>query len=140
MDLDPGPFKILDTNPGGTLETFNNYVDRIKLIFDFAFIKSDGTPYTPTEKQKKSMLLFRGGNDMKDLFEMVGQVAEDDTFDDSVKKIQDALKGRTNAAVQRNLLLTNHPQGTKSFERWSKEITNTAKLISYQNYVEMCIS
>ena len=134
MDFDPGPFKVLDTNPGGKLETFNKYVDRIKLVFDLAFQKSDGTPYTPTEKQKKSMLLFRGGDDMKDLFELVGQVADGDSFDESVKKIQDALKGRTNAAVQRNLLLTNHPQGTKSFERWSKEITNTAKLINYQNY------
>ena len=134
MNFDPGPFKVLDTNPGGTLECFNKYVERMKLIFDLAFRKSDGTPYDPTDKEKKSMLLFRGGDDMKDLFELVGQVAETDTFDQAIAKIVAGLKGRTNAAVQRNLLLTNHPQGSKSFERWSKEITNTAKLIDYNNY------
>ena len=134
MNFDPGQFKVLDTNPGGTLESFNKYVDRMKLIFDLAFRKSDGTPYDPTDKEKKSMLLFRGGDDMKDLFEHVGKVETADTFDQAVQKIQQGLQGRTNAAVQRNLLLTNHPQGSKSFERWSKEITNTAKLISYDNY------
>ena len=71
---------------------------------------------------------------MKDLFEHVGKVATADTFDDAVRKVQDGLKERTNSTVQRNLLLTSHPQGTKSFEKWSKEITNTAKLISYENY------
>ena len=71
---------------------------------------------------------------MKDLFEHVGKVATADTFDEAVKKVQDGLKERTNSTVQRNLLLTTHPQGTKSFEKWSKEITNTAKLISYDDY------
>ena len=36
--------------------------------------------------------------------------------------------------MKRNLLLANYPQGTKSFERWSKEISNVAKLINYKNY------
>ena len=33
-----------------------------------------------------------------------------------------------------NLHLANYVQGTKSFERWSKEISNAAKLINYENY------
>jgi hypothetical protein len=134
LEIQIPPFKSLDTNPGGTLESFNKYVDRIRLAFDLVFLKNDGTPYDPTEKQKKAMLLFRGGDDMNDLFEHVGKVTTADTFDAAVKKIQDGLKDRTNSTVQRNLLLTNHPQGSKSFEKWSKEITNTAKLISYDNY------
>ena len=36
--------------------------------------------------------------------------------------------------VQRNLLLANYPQRIKSFECWSKEISNAAKLINYENY------
>ena len=36
--------------------------------------------------------------------------------------------------VQRNLPLVNYPQGTKSFERWSKEINNAAILVNYDNY------
>ena len=134
MNFDIQPFKALDTNPGGTLESFNKYVDRIKLIFDLAFRKSDGTPYEPTDKEKKSLLLYRGGDDMKDLFEHVGKVVAADSFDEAITKIQEGLKERTNSTVQRNLLLTSFPQGSKSFEKWSKEITNTAKLISYTNY------
>ena len=134
MNVEIPTFKVLDTNPGGTLESFKKYVDRVRLAFDLVFIKNDGTPYDPSEKQKKSMLLFRGGDDMSDLFEHVGKVTTDDTFDAAVKKIEDGLTERTNSTVQRNLLLTNHPQGSKSFEKWSKEITNTAKLISYDNY------
>ena len=36
--------------------------------------------------------------------------------------------------MQRNLLLTNFPQGTKSFEKWSKEIGNAAKLTDFMDY------
>ena len=32
------------------------------------------------------------------------------------------------------MLLSNFSQGAKSFERWSQEISNTARLISYANY------
>ena len=75
---------------------------------------------------------------MKDLFEHVGKVLDTDTFDQAIKKIQDGLKSRTKSAVQRNLLLSNFPQGKKSFERWSKEVSNTAKLINYDNYDWKC--
>ena len=80
------------------------------------------------------MLLFHGGDDMKDLFEHISAVNDTDTFDAAVTKIRTGLQGRTNNVVQRNLLLANYPQGTKSFERWSKEISNVAKLINYENY------
>ena len=63
FSLDPGTFKALDANPGGTLELFDKYVQRIKLIFELAFRKADRTPYAPSDKEKKAMLLFRGGDD-----------------------------------------------------------------------------
>ena len=53
MNFDPGVFKSLDTNPGGTLKLSDKYIDRIELIFGLAFRKSDGTPYAPTNKEKK---------------------------------------------------------------------------------------
>ena len=133
LRLDPGTFKALDANPGGTLELFNKYVDSIKLVFDLAFLKADGTPYQPTDGEK-AMLLFRGRDDLKDLFQRVGGVLEEDIFDQTITKISNGLKSRTNSVVQRNLLLTNFPQGIKTFGRWSKEITNAAKLIDYTNY------
>ena len=138
MNFDTEQFKVLDTNPGGTLESFNKYVDRIKLVFELAFRNNDNTPRDPTNREKKAMLLFRGGDDMKDLFEHVGKVVDTDTFDEAVTKIQNGLKSRTNSAVQRNLLFTQFHQGKKSFERWSKDVSNTAKLINYDNYDWKC--
>ena len=87
-----------------------------------------------TDREKKAILLFRGGNDMKDLFQHVGGVLEEETFDQTIAKISNGLKSRRNSVAQQNLLLTNFPQGTKTFDRWSKEITNAAKLIHYTNY------
>ena len=92
LRLDPGTFKALDANPGGTLEVFNKYVDRIKLVFDLAFLKADGTPYQPTDREKKAILLFRDGDDIKDLFQHVGGVLEEDTFDQTITKISNGLK------------------------------------------------
>ena len=66
LNFDPRTFKSLDANPGGTLELLSKYVDWIKLIFDLAFRKADGT-YTPSDKEKKAMLLFRGGDDMVEM-------------------------------------------------------------------------
>ena len=134
FSLHPGTFKALDANPGGTLELFDKYVQHMKLIFKFVFWKADGPPFARSDKEKKAMLLFRGGDDMKDLSEHVSTVTNTDTFDDTVTKIRTGLQGRTNNVVQRNLLLANYPQGTKSFEHCSKEISNAAKLINYENY------
>ena len=133
LHLDPGTFKTLDANPGGTLELFNKYVDRIKLVFDLAFCKADTTPYQPTDREKKAMLLFPSGDDMKDLFQH-GGVLEEESFDQTIAKNSNGLKSRRNSVVQQNLLLANFPQGTKTFDRWSKEITNAAKLNNYTNY------
>ena len=134
MNFDPGLFKSIDANPGGTLELFEKYIERMALIYELAFRKADGTPYEPSDKEKKAMLLFRGGDDMKDLFQHVGGVTDTDTYNQTLKKIQDGLRNRTNSIVQRNLLFANFPQGTKSFERWSKEVSNAAKLIDFRNY------
>ena len=84
--------KPISSTTSNSLELFDKYVQRIKLIFELVFRKADGTPYAPSDKEKKAMLLFRGGDDMKDLFEHVGAVTDTDTFDDAVMKIPQAFK------------------------------------------------
>ena len=74
MSFDPGVFKCLDANPGGTLELFNKYTKRMSLVFELVFSKAYGTPYEPSDKEKKAMLLFRGDDNMNDLFQHVGAV------------------------------------------------------------------
>ena len=127
-------FQALDANPGGTLQKYNDYVERIELLFKLIFHKSDGTAFVPSGGEKKAMLLLKGGKDMKNLFQHVGKVQEADTYADTIKKIKDGLIGRTNQAVQRNMLISNFPQGSKTFEKWSQEISNDAQLIDYLNY------
>ena len=78
MNFDQGVFKSLDANTGGTLELFDKYIDTIELIFELAFCKSDGTLYALTDKEQKAMLLLRGGNDTRDLFQHVGYVTKED--------------------------------------------------------------
>ena len=36
-------FKSIDTDPGGTLKRFKDYVEEMNLLFQLVFRKSDGT-------------------------------------------------------------------------------------------------
>ena len=128
------PFAAADADPGGTLKRFQEYIAQMELVFDLAFRKSDGTAFTPSDAEKKSMTLLKGGKDMRTLFEHVGEVVTEDTFAAAVRKIEDKLKGRTNKTVQRNMLLCNNPQGSTSFEKWSQRLAEAAKLIDYDGY------
>ena len=112
-------FVSSDADPGGTLSRFTRYVERMKQLFQLVFRKAEGSPYSPSDAEKKAMLLFRGGDDMQNLFDHVGKVVKADSFDNAVAKIENALKSRTNSVVQRNMLLTQYPQGSKSFDKWS---------------------
>ena len=60
FNLDPGSFKSLDANPGGTLELFTKYVEKMQLVFELAFRKVDGTPYEPSDKKRKQCFFFVG--------------------------------------------------------------------------------
>ena len=84
--LNQETFHTLDTDPGGTLQRFDRYTECIKLLFDLVFRKADGSAYTPSDKENKSILLFKGGDDMATLFNHVGPVLEDDTFDAAITK------------------------------------------------------
>ena len=128
------PFKALDADPGGTLQRFDDYIEEMKLLFTLTFRKADGTAYAPSEDEKKAMTLLKGGKDMRVLFNHVPNVLATDSFDQAITKVQNKLKERTNTVVQRNMLLSNHPQGKKSFEKWSQEVSEAAKLIDYANY------
>ena len=128
------PFKAVDANPGGTLKRFDEYIDQMQLLFELAFRKADGTASEPTEREKKALTRLKGGADMKTLFEHVGEVVAEDTFEQAVTKIRTKLTGRTNKTVQRNMLLCSNPRSSKTFEKWSQEIAEAAKLISYEGY------
>ena len=128
LSSDPSTFKALDADLGGIVEFFDRYVQRIKLIFELAFQKADGTSYEPSDKEKKAMLPFRGGDDIKDLFEhvLINSMPRLRKFAQVYKVAQTIWCKETCSlrTIRREL----------SFERWLKEISNAAKLINYENY------
>ena len=77
--LDVKPFKSIDLNPGATLQQFTKYIEELELLFELVFRKADGTPYTPSDREKKAMLRLKGGDDMRNLFQYVGKIADSDT-------------------------------------------------------------
>ena len=81
-------FTSVDADPGGTLKKFDDYISQMKLLFTIAFRKADGTAYNPADNEKKAMTLLKGGEDMRTLFDQVGNVLEDDSFDDAIEKIR----------------------------------------------------
>ena len=127
-------FQSVDANPGATLQKFYDYTEQIKLLFQLTFRKSDGTAFEASDSDKKAMLLFKGGKHMKNLFNYISKVLDTDTYEQAIAKIVKGLQDRTNNVVQRNILLTNYPQGSKSFEKWSQDISNAAQLINYDDY------
>ena len=78
----------MDTDPGGTLKRFKEYVDQMKLLHQLVFRKADGTPYDPTDSEKKALMLLKGGKDMKNLYDHAGKVLAADTFDNQLRKLQ----------------------------------------------------
>ena len=127
-------FRSSDADPGATLKSFNEYTEQIDLLAQLAFRKADGSAYTPSDNEKKALLQLKGGRDMKSLLTFTGNVLSTDTYEQALEKVRNALKARTNSVVQRNMLLTNYPQGRKSFEKWSQEICEAAQLIDYNDY------
>ena len=57
--------KALDAYPGGNFQLFQDYTEQMELLFRLGFRKADGTPYMPTDADKKAMLLFKGGKATK---------------------------------------------------------------------------
>ena len=77
-------FKSLDANPGGTFQRF--HVERLELLFQLVFRKADATAYSPSDGERKAMLLFKGGRNMMELFQNVGKIVNTDTQQETVKK------------------------------------------------------
>jgi len=87
--------------------------------------------FTLQVMRKEKQCYSSGRRDMKELFQHVGKIVNGDNYKETVQKIKDGLISRTNSVVQRNMLFSNFSQGN---EKWSQEISNAAKLISYENY------
>jgi len=53
--IDIEAFKSLEANA----LKFQDYTERMELLFQLVFRKADGTVYSPSDEERKAMLLFR---------------------------------------------------------------------------------
>ena len=113
-------------DPGVTLEKFQKYLKRAKMVFATAEIDTD--------PKKKSFLQIWGGEDMMRLFEHVGKVAEADTFDAAMTKIENALKGQINEVYPVYKLFCEMPQGRRTFGEWYPAVYEQAKQCNLAEY------
>ena len=71
---------------------------------------------------------------MQDLFKHVGKVLDEDTYQQAINKIKDALKKRGNRSAAVFKLFARMNQGGKTFESWYTEVYEAAKRIDWTGY------
>ena len=132
----PGHFKGADADPEATLELFQDYLDKMEMIFRLSrsINPVTGQRVDWDNHEKKDMLVIEGGDEVQDLFKFVGKVLPGDTYAQAVEKIKTALRGRGNRTSAVFKLFHNHSQGSQSFDSWHKEIRKAAQLIDWTGY------
>ena len=73
ISIDIEVLKSRDGNPGSTFQKFQEY-KRLELLFQLVFGKADCTAYSPSNGERKPMLLFKCGKDMKELFQYAAKM------------------------------------------------------------------
>ena len=134
--VNPGPFKAKDADPEGTLETFVKYCVKMERVFRLTrrINPTTGARVNYDDEEKKDMLRIEGGQDMDDLFEHVGKVVNDDTYEEAVNKIKAALKKQGNRTSAVFKLFNGYPQGKQTFETWHRTVHKAARLIDWTGY------
>ena len=85
-------------------------------------------------KQEKAIMLMLGGDEMEKLFDHVGKVQEEDTFQKALNKVQNGIKGLTNQATARYKLFQEMPQDGQVFSTWAQLVVEQADRCDWQNY------
>ena len=132
----PGQFKGADADPEATLELFQDYLEKMEKVFRLSrgFNPVTGLRVDWDSEEKKDMLVVEGGDEVQDLFKYVGKVLPEDTYQQAVDKIKNALKKRGNRTSAVFKLFNTHSQGSQSFDSWHKEIRKAAQLIDWTDY------
>ena len=126
--VSPGQFKARKKEPERMLADFNLYVRSIKDLITVVG-KEDAS-----EGVKKAMIRSIGGKDMIYLFDHVGKVAAEDTFEQALRKIQEAMTKQTNQAMIKFKLFTGMPQEEEAFSVWWTQIKEQAEKCDFTGY------
>ena len=136
--LKPPPFAISKVgDPEQLLQDFTEYVKTFK---KFVLATGVGGEHTVDHAacgactKIKATLELVGGKDMCVLYEHVGVVVDEDTFDAAITKIEAGIKGQTNQATARFNVFTKMPQGGLTFGEWYPKVKDQAERCIWTNY------
>ena len=136
--LKPPSFAISKVgDPEQLLQDFTEYVKTFK---KFVLATGVGGVHTVDHaacgacNKLKATLELVGGKDMCVLYEHVGVVVDEDTFDAAITKIEAGIKGQTNQATARFKLFTKMPQGGLTFGEWYPKVKDQAERCIWTNY------
>ena len=138
----PDNFVVTDRNdPELYLQEWLEYVERfrkfLKAVPGALPQHSDGHADCQGCVRAKVMLELLGGKEVEYLYKHVGVVLEEDTWDQTLVKIQYGIKRQTNQAVARFKLFRQLPQGERQFSDWYHTIREQAKRCDFTNYTEV---
>ena len=96
-----GAFKGKEADPETTRERLDRYLENIERLFvlNRRINPQSGLTVEFTNEEKKNILCVEGGTEMQELFKHEGKVQDDDTYEDAVRKIKEALKKRENRSA-----------------------------------------
>ena len=127
--LKPGPFLVKAVgDPEQLYQDFVKYTTNFKEFLtatDAAGAHTEGHAHCGACRKAKATLRLVGGDAMKSLFDHVGSVEEDDTFDTAINKITNGIK-QTNQATARFKLFQQMPQGGQHFAEWYVKVKEQA--------------
>ena len=131
----PGNFKAKDADPEATLERFNDYVEKMEMVFMLArrINPTTNAKVEFDDAEKKAMLKVEGGDDMMDLFRK-SKAVDGDTYAEAVARIKDSLTAKGNCTSAVFKLFNSNKQGSQSFNSWHQRVIKAAKLIDWTDY------
>ena len=126
--VNPGVFKARKKDPERMLTDFNLYM---KAFSDFLVVTDNADAVC---SKKKSLLRAVGGADMVFLFDHIGKVAHDASYDDAIEAIRTAITGQTNQAMIRYKLFTGMAQDEEPFSSWWAQVKEQADKCKFDQY------
>ena len=85
-------------------------------------------------RKAKAYLKLVGGEEVKNLYDHVGHVVEEDTFETALEKIKAGIKRQTNQATARFKLFQQMPQSGGIFGDWAFKIKEQSDRCLWVNY------
>ena len=115
------------------VKVFQEFLQATEVAGNHANPERPNSPCTVCVKVK-NMLRLVGGDEVRTLFDHVGMVGPEDTWEETLQKISYGIKQQTNQAAARFMLMQKMQQGESCFAEWYPRVKEQAERCSWQNY------